>query len=104
MRFNLSFPYWYRLNLGIALYVARRHDDAATTLRKSKAPGALVHRWLAASYAQLGREAAAQAAAAEHLRRTPNFSIAKHLATVPFRDVDDRDHDADGLRKAELPE
>ena len=104
MRFNPSFPFWYALNLGIALYVAGRYDDAVTTLRKSKAPGAMVHRWLAASHAQLGREAEAKAAAAEYLRRTPDFSIAKHLATVPFRDADDRDHYADGLRKAGLPE
>ena len=104
MRFNPSFPYWYRLTLGIAPYVARRHDDAATTLRKCKAPGAMAHRWLAASYAQLGREAEAKAAAAEYPRRTPDFSIARHFATVPFRDADDRDHCADGLRMAGLPE
>ena len=104
MRFNPGFPHWYGLNLGIALYVARRYENAVTTLRKSKVPGAVVHRWLAASYAQLGREAAATAAAAEDLRRTPDFSIAKHLVSIPVRDADDRDHYADGLRKARLPE
>ena len=104
MRFNPSFPRWYVWNLGIALYVAGRYQEAITALRKSEPPSAMVYRWLAASYAQLGREAEASAAAAEHLKRTPDFSLPKHLETMPFRHAEHRDHYVDGLRKAGLLE
>jgi uncharacterized protein HemY len=62
----------------------------------------MAYRWLAASYAQLGREADAQAAAAEYLKRTPDFSLARHLEMLHFQHAEDRDHYADGLRKAGL--
>ena len=63
-----------------------------------------VHRWLAVAYAQLGREQEAKAAAEEYLRRTPDFSLARHLELMPFQHAEDRDHYAEGLRKAGLPE
>jgi adenylate cyclase len=104
MQLNPSYPRWYVWDLGIALYVARRYEEAVKTLKRSEPPNAMVYRWLAASYAQLGRESEAGEAAAEYLKRTPDFSIAKHLEIVPFRNAEDRDHYLDGLRKAGLPE
>jgi hypothetical protein len=62
------------------------------------------YRWLAAAYGQLGREQEAKAAAAEYLTLTPDFSISRHLELLPFQRPEDREHYAEGLRKAGLPE
>ena len=75
----VSSPRWYAWNFGIALYLARRYDDAVAALRKGRPLGAMAYRWLAASYAQLGREAEAKSAAEEYLKRAPDFSLASHL-------------------------
>jgi adenylate cyclase len=64
----------------------------------------MAYRWLAASYAQLGHDLEAKAAAEEYLKRTPDFSLARHLEMLHFQQAEDRDHYADGLRKAGLPE
>jgi hypothetical protein len=64
----------------------------------------MAYRWLAAACGQLGRQQDAKAAAEECLKRTPDFSIASHLEMMPFQQVEDREHYADGLRKAGLPE
>jgi adenylate cyclase len=103
-RLNPAAPHWYTWNLGIAHYLARRYDDAVTALRRGRPLGAMAYRWLAASYAQLGREADAKDAAAEYLKRTPDFSLARHLEMLHFQQAADRDHYAEGLRKAGLPE
>ena len=69
---------------------------------------------LAASYAQLGRDAEARAAAAEFLdRAAAEFAVhpgddVEHWRTywmrlIPIKDPADRDHLFDGLRKAGLP-
>jgi adenylate cyclase len=102
-RLNPAAPHWYSWNLGIAYYLARRYDDAATALRRGRPLGAMAYRWLAASYAQLGRELDAKAAAEEYLKRTPDFSLASHLEMLHFQRAEDREHYADGLRKAGLP-
>jgi adenylate cyclase len=103
-RLNPAFPRWYAWNLGIALYVARRYDDAVTALRRGRPLSAMAYRWLAAAYGQLGRELDAKAAAGEYLKRTPNFSLASHLEMMPFQHMEDRKHYAEGLRKAGFPE
>ena len=103
-RLNPAAPPWYTWNLGIAYYLARRYDDAVTALRRGRPLGAMAYRWLAASYAQLGRDLEAKAAAEEYLKRTPDFSLARHLEMLHFQQADDRDHYTEGLRKAGLPE
>src|SRR5918995_3701614 len=103
-RLNPAAPPWYAWNLGIAYYLARRYDDAVTALRRGRPLGAMAYRWLAASYAQLGRELEAKAAAEEYLKRTPDFSLARHLEMLHFQQSEDRDHYTEGLRKAGLPE
>ena len=103
-RLNPAAPPWYTWNLGIAYYLARRYDDAVTALRRGRPLDAMAYRWLAASYAQLGRDLDAKAAAEEYLKRSPDFSLASHLEMVHFQHAQDRDHYAEGLRKAGLPE
>jgi adenylate cyclase len=103
-RLNPASSPWYAWNLGVAYYLARRYDEAVTALRRGRPVGAMAHRWLAAAYAQLGREQDAKAAAEEFLRLTPDFSIGRHLEMLHIRHAEDRDHYVDGLRKAGLPE
>jgi adenylate cyclase len=103
-RLNPAAPRWYAWNLGIALYLARRYDDAVAALRKARPLGDVAYRWLAAAYGQLGREEDARAAVAEYLKLTPDFTIARHLEMMPFQNPADREHYAEGLRKAGLPE
>jgi adenylate cyclase len=103
-RLNPSAPRWYAWNLGMALYLARRHDEAVNAFRKGAPLGDVGYRWLAAAYGQLGREQEAKAAAAEYLTLTPDFSISRHLELLPFQRPEDREHYAEGLRKAGLPE
>jgi adenylate cyclase len=103
-RLNPASPRWYAWHLGMALYVARRYDDAAATFRKTRPLGDVAYRWLAAAYGQLGREQDATAAAEAYLKLTPDFSIGHHLEVLRFQHAEDREHYAEGLRKAGLPE
>ena len=103
-RLNPTVPRWYAWDLGTAFYLARRYEDAVAALRKGRPLVAMAYRWLAAAYGQLGREQDAKAAAQEYLRRTSDFSLAHHLEMIPFQHAEDREHYAEGLRKAGLPE
>ena len=103
-RLNPAAPRWYSWNLGMALYLARRYDAAVTAFRKGGPLGDVGYRWLAATYGQLGREQDAQAAAEQYLKLTPEFSIGRHLEMLHFQRAEDREHYAEGLRKAGLPE
>jgi adenylate cyclase len=103
-RLNPAAPRWYTWYLGIALYLARRYEDAITTLRRGQPLNGMAYRWLAAACAQLGREQDAKAAAEEYLKLTPDFAIGRHLEALHFRYPEDREHYADGLRKAGLPD
>ena len=103
-RLNPTVPRWYAWDLGTAFYLARRYEDAVAALRKGRPLVAMAYRWLAAAYGQLGREQDAEAAAQEYLRRTSDFSLAHHLEMIPFQHAEDREHYAEGLRKAGLPE
>jgi TolB-like protein/class 3 adenylate cyclase/tetratricopeptide (TPR) repeat protein len=93
---------WYAWQLAGAFYVARRYEDAVAALRKGRPMVAMGYRWLAVANAQLGRERDAQAAAEEYLRRSPDYSLATHLRTMPFQHAEDREHYVEGLRKAGL--
>jgi adenylate cyclase len=95
-------PRWYAWQLGTAFYLARRYEEAVAALRKGRPLAAMAYRWLAVAYGQLGREQDAKAAVEEYLRRTPDFSVVRHLEMMPFRHAEDREHYAEGLRKAGL--
>jgi adenylate cyclase len=93
---------WYAWQLAAAFYVARRYEDAVAALRKGRPLVAMGYRWLAVACGQLGREQDAKAAAEEYLRRSPDYSLATHLETMPFQHAEDREHYVEGLRKAGL--
>jgi hypothetical protein len=59
---------------------------------------------LAVCYAALGRDAEAQAAAAEILRIKPRFTLKAYSSYVPYADDGDQQRRVDLLRKAGVPE
>ena len=78
-RLNPAAPRWYAWNLGMALYLARRHDRGGGGLASAKAVRS--ETWVTAGsprlLGQLGREQEAKAAAAAYLKLTPDFSIGR---------------------------
>jgi TolB-like protein len=108
LRINPSDPINSHRYFGLALahYLGFRYAKALeyATLAVQLRP----EWWLAqiiysASLAQAGRALEAQIACAELLRLKPQMTIAC-LNDLPFAKMTDRDHVADGLRKAGLPE
>jgi adenylate cyclase len=60
--------------------------------------------FLAASYAQLGTTADAEAQVAEALLMAPDYTLQRAAESEPYRDRADLEHYLDGLRKAGLPQ
>ena len=114
MRLNPLAPDNCLFAIGIAEYVAGRYDEALGAFGKTRGWGLLRPAWIAACYAQLGRDAQARAAAAE-LRAiapsdpsVPNEDDVGRWRTywsrlLQFEDPKDRSKFLDGLRKAGLP-
>ena len=94
--------------LGFAHYVLKQYEQALPVLRDcvTRAPNLPAgHRYLAATYAQLGRMDEARAEAAAALRIQPSYSIAETTRRIlGFKSPEDGEHLFDGLRKAGLPE
>ena len=97
-------PSWYWGELGAAYFNARRYDEAIASMRRATTLSTGEQAWLAASYALAGKPDLARDCAADLLRRIPRFSAARFLAKEPLLRPEDRQHLADGLRKAGLPE
>jgi TolB-like protein len=96
---------------GIALFTARRYDDAIATLQQVPSPTSETFCWLAASYAAAGRLAEAHAALTEFLaiaeremarfpgRRLADWEPDLHRL-IGYRDQADFDHLYAALRAA----
>lgn len=92
--------------LALAHYLGFRYGKAleyATLLMQLRPEWWLAHVIYAATLAQSGRSAEAEAACAELLRVRPEMTVAS-LDGLPFAKADDRNHVADGLRKGGLPD
>lgn len=88
-------------------YLQGRYEQAAAhyeeVLRRN--PLMLMGRkWLAATYAQLGREADAKWEVEETLMIMPDFSLAREAETIPIRRPEDLQNYIGGLRRAGFPE
>ncbi len=114
MRLNPLTPENCPCAIGIAEYVAGRYEDALAAFAKTKGWGLLRPAWIAACYAQLGRDAQARAAAAEVRALAPSDpSVPKEddierwrvywSRMMPFEDPNNRAKFLEGLRKAGLP-
>lgn len=104
MRLNPFHPPRFWSHLARALFVARRHGEAAEALQRVGAPDYMNLALLAACFAGAGDAANAQAQAREVLRRKPDFSVSgDYLATLHYRRESDLAHHRDALLKAGLP-
>jgi adenylate cyclase len=102
MRLNPYHPERYWSHLGRAYFVARRYAEAIDAFAHISRPDHTHHAFMAAASAQMGDDAAAAAHAEEVLSRQPDFSVDGYLATLHYKDQDDRAHHRAGLVKAGL--
>jgi tetratricopeptide (TPR) repeat protein len=104
LRLNPHPPPWYYWTQGEAEYAARQYEKAIATLRREATYGTPSRSILAAALAQLGRIEEARVEGRLFMADYPSFRIESFLDTQPFRNKADREHFAEGYRKAALPE
>ncbi len=93
---------WPQALYVVAYFNARRYESAVVTIGKLVDPPVSIQRWIAPTYAYLGRLEEAQTAVAKYRVAYPQFNLAEHLARIPFTHAADREHYAEGLRRAGL--
>jgi adenylate cyclase len=104
MRLNPYHPERFWSHLGRAYFAAHRYDDAVAALKRISAPDYLHHGALAACYAYLGNEELARSHVREAQKLQPDLRIETYLATLHYKQEDDREHCLQGLLKAGIPE
>jgi adenylate cyclase len=97
-------PSWFWPIIGLAHFLARQYEDAIIAFERGPEPPYWAHLYLAASHAMLGNDERARHHAAMALRMKPDFSIARALPKQALKLTSDREHLAEALRKAGLPE
>ena len=93
---------WHHSIYIVAYFNARRYDDAVAVWEKLDNPPKYFYRWIAATFAHLGRKDEAQAMARKYLESYPDFDLAEHLTRMPFRQDEDLAHYGEGLKLAGL--
>jgi adenylate cyclase len=94
------------LYMGQAYYTLERYAQAVPPLRECASRVSDLwanHAFLAAAHAQLNQLDDASAAVREALRICPALTVEMAIRALPYNDVRDVQHLADGLRKAGLP-
>jgi adenylate cyclase len=103
MRLNPYHPQRFWSHLGRACYCAEKYPEAAEAFARITQPDHTHHAFLAATFAQMGKEAMAAVHAGEVLKREPKFSVAAFLATQHYKHEADLRRLEAGLLKAGLP-
>ncbi|MGE0487168.1 MAG: tetratricopeptide repeat protein [Gammaproteobacteria bacterium] len=91
---------WPRSLYAAANFVARRYVAAAAVIKELHTPQVSACRWFAAIHAALGETAEASRYVDRYLEHYPEFDLDDHLARMPFRHEEDREHYALWLRRA----
>jgi adenylate cyclase len=107
IRLNPHYPEWYVMQLGPIYYDARRYKDAIETIESLRDFETIwTDFYLAASHAQMGHEKEAHRALQGALKFEPQATIEGWITpeNIPHKDPSYREHFAEGLRKAGLPE
>jgi TolB-like protein/DNA-binding SARP family transcriptional activator len=89
--------------LGLALFAARRHEEALAAFQVNPEPQFYDHVWMAACLAHLGRIDEARHHAQLTLRLAPHFTSARFAAREPIRRPADLEHWLSGFRMAGIP-
>jgi TolB-like protein/class 3 adenylate cyclase/Flp pilus assembly protein TadD len=97
-------PQWYHQYRGWFLFEDRRYEEAIETLSRLSPLQYWDHVHMAAAYAYLGRDAAAQAEASAVLRMQPRFTVTWWSKMSCYKNPADGEHALLGLRMAGLPE
>lgn len=103
MQLNPHHPYNYPFHLGQAYFILGRYQEAIEALEQGLGTNPSSERmrvWLAAAYAQAGREEDAKWEAEQVLALNPDFSLQRIRQAFPFKDPADIEHFLDGLRTA----
>lgn len=106
-RLNPHHPVWYTMEMIQIYFDARRYKEAIATYGRIQNKGAAsCALYCAASHAALGQVDEANKAVAQALEYDPTASISSWTSTryAPYMHQRDRDHFADNLRKAGLPD
>jgi len=103
MRLNPYHPERFWSHLGRAYFTARRYDEAIKAFQRVANADDAHFAALSAGYGALGDDVAANASAKDVLKRTPDFSVAKHLTTQHYKHHRDLEHYRAALLKAGLP-
>jgi adenylate cyclase len=105
MRLDPKYGPWVAIWLAESYFLLHRYDEAIAlyqdALRRNPAY-AIVHRQLATTYAEMGREQDARAEAAALLRMSPAYNVDLWLARLPFKDKIVLDRYTTALKKAGL--
>lgn len=91
---------WPRSLYAAANFVARRYAAAAAVIKELHTLQVSACRWFAAIHAALGDAVEAGRYARRYLDHYPDFDLDDHIARMPFRHPEDRDHYAHWLREA----
>jgi adenylate cyclase len=105
IRLNPLGPNWYHQNLGNALRVTGRLEEAVSEYKKviQRIPNYIWgHLMLAATYSEMGREKEASAEVEEVLRINPKLSLDFVAKTSLYKDQSVRENMLNALRKAGL--
>lgn len=97
-------PTFYWEFRGVALFEARRHQEAVEAFSQVAQPPWWVLCYLTACFAHLEMLEEARRQAAEVLRLKPDFSVTDIERTEPFQNPADIQHLENGLRLAGLPD
>jgi adenylate cyclase len=89
-------------SLGRALFVARRHDEAAKAFEQIRSPDYAQHAFLAGCYAEMGEDDKAGQHAGEVRGLKPDFALDSYIENLHYKFDADREHHRAALRKAGL--
>ena len=103
MRLNPYHPERFWSHLGSAYFVARRYAEAIDSFRRINALDYTHHAFLAAANAQMGNSEAASNHVRDILKQAPDFTVAKYMTTMHYKQENDRQHHVEALVKAGLP-
>ena len=96
-------PSNYPFHRGQALFILKRYDEAIAAFKsglKQNPSSQRLRVWLAATYAQTGRQEDAEWETEQVLVSDPNFSLKRLRQAFPFTDPVELDHIISALRKA----
>ena len=97
-------PSWYWPTLGVAQFVLRRYTEALADFDRSAPSGADKPAIMAGCCAKLGQVERARELVAHCLAIQPEATIGNVVAAIVFKEAGDREHLAECLRLAGMPD